>query len=411
MKTVLITSGQPSLNPRLIKEADALVTAGYEVIVIYQYWNDWATILDEELLASKTWKTIRVGGHPKTSKSIYWKSRILHKTFNSLAKKVGFNNQIAERSIGRCTLALGRKASLIPADLYIAHNLAALPAAVKAAGNNNSKCGFDAEDLHRYEMSNNENDYDVRLKKFIEEKYFPKVDYLTTSSQQIANFYSNLFPKLIFNLILNVFPKNLVYNRGFPSENKAIKLVWFSQHIGLSRGLQDVYFALKELESYNIEFHLLGSLSKEVNHELKALTSNLNFKYTPKIFYYEPIDSISLLKFINQFDVGLATEPAFSINNDLALSNKIFTYMQSGLAIVASDTLAQKQFLEQYPNIGMIYKKNNPKSLALAIKSYIESRELLLRHQNQAYKYANETLNWETEKEKFLIVVNETLYK
>lgn len=61
-KIVLVTSGQPSLNPRLVKEADALVEAGYEVTVIYQYWNEWGTDLDKVLLPQKKWKTIRVGG-------------------------------------------------------------------------------------------------------------------------------------------------------------------------------------------------------------------------------------------------------------------------------------------------------------------------------------------------------------
>lgn len=407
-KIVLLTSGQPSLNPRLIKEADALVTAGYEVTVLYQYWNGWATTLDEELLGLKTWKTVRVGGHPKNFKSTYLKSRILHRIFNSLAKNIGFKYQIAERSIGRCTLELGLQASLIPADLYIAHNLAALPAAVKAAGKNNSKSGFDAEDFHRYEMSDDSADHYVKLKSFIEEKYFPEVDYLTASSPQIAEKYKELFPKLVFNTILNVFPKqeNL---KSRTLNGGTLKLIWFSQNIGLSRGLQDVLFALRSLQEFNIEFHILGYLASNVKHELDELFSTLNFPSAFKINFHEPIDPISLQKFISQFDIGLATEPAFSINNDCALSNKIFTYIQCGLAVIASDTTAQKQLLEEYSNMGLVYDKNNSESLSKVIKAYAEDRNLLFRHQQQAKKYANDTLNWEIESKKFIAIVEKTL--
>ncbi|TDG35288.1 glycosyltransferase [Pedobacter changchengzhani] len=407
-KIVLITSGQPSLNPRLVKEADALVEAGYEVTLIYQYWNDWATIADETLIASKKWKAIRVGGTPDTNRFSYWKLRIISKIANILSRKIGLKYHLAELSIGRCAMALSRKACKISSDLYIAHNLAALPAAVNAAKRNKAKSGFDAEDLHRYEMSNKATDIHVKLKKFIEEKYFPKVDYLTTSSPQIAAYYKKLFPKLIFNGILNVFPKqeNLTIKT---SNNHAIKLVWFSQNVGLSRGLQDVFTALKKLQEFEIEFYILGYLSDVMKQKFEEITHHLQFNHPPKIFFQAPIHPDDVQNYLNQFDIGLATEPAFSINNDSALSNKIFTYIQAGLAVIASDTTAQSSLLEEYPNMGMIYKKNDPASLSKVIKTYLEDRTLLLAHQKQAKKYADEELNWEVEKLKFLNIVEQTL--
>jgi len=408
LKVVLITSSQPSLNPRIVKEADGLIEAGYEVTLIYQYWNDWATALDAKLLPTKKWKAIKVGGSPHSNYLSYWKSRVLTKAATILLKKLGLKYGLPELCIGRSTISLSKQACKIPADLYIAHNLAALPAAVSAAKKNSAKAGFDAEDLHRYEMSNNEADSHFKLKKFIEEKYFDKVDYLTTSSPQIVNQYKKLFPNLLFNNILNVFPKQV--NLGPKTiNNEAIKMIWFSQNVGLSRGLQDVIIALRNLQKFEIEFHILGHLPSPVKYDFDRLVLTLNFPYPPKIFFHEPTDAISLQKFINEFDIGLATEPAFSINNDSALSNKIFTYIQSGLAVVASDTTAQKQLLLEYPDMGMIYEKNNPGSLAQIIKMYALDRDLLLKHQNQAYQYAVETLNWEVEQEKFLSIIESTL--
>jgi glycosyltransferase involved in cell wall biosynthesis len=408
LKIVLITSGQPTLNPRLVKEADALTDAGYNVTVIYQYWNAWATLLDDDLLSKKKWKVIRIGGDPIRGKFNYWKTRLRQKVANIILAKFSFYKALAEFAIGRCTEELKRCACDIPADLYIAHNLAALPAAVKAAKKNQAKAGFDAEDLHRYEMSDEENNYGVKLKKFIEEKYFPKVDYLTTSSLEINNQYSKLFPHLKFTTILNVFSKNLNYSSK-SNINSPLKLVWFSQHIGLSRGLQEVFAALKNLEKHKIELHLLGFLSSQSKQEFDDLVFNLKFDQQPKIFFYPPIGPAYIQDYISKFDIGLALEPGFSINNDLALSNKIFTYIQSGLAIIASNTTAQKQFLADFPNMGLVYEKNNTESLTNAIQSYAENRHLLVAHQQKAYNYANETLNWEVEKEKFLSTVEQTL--
>lgn len=409
MKIVLITSGQPCLNPRIVKEADALVEAGYEVTLIYQYWNDWATALDIPLLASKKWGVIRVGGSPKKHRFLYLATRFFNKTANVISRKFGFEYNIGELAIGRTTLLLSEEARQIKASLYIAHNLAALPAAVYAAKKNGSKCGFDAEDLHRFEMSNSEVSRDFKLKKFIEEKYYPRTDYRTTSSIQIANQYKELFPKLTFAVILNVFARNLTTNQRILNNSGAIKLIWFSQNIGLSRGLQDVLAALKILEKHEIEFHVLGYLSKEINIELEQLIKTLNFSQPPKIFFYPPIAPDALYNFASQFDIGLATEPAFSKNNDSALSNKIFTYIQSGLSLIVSDTTAQKQLLEEYPDMGMIYKKSNPDSLAKVLQTYIDDRALLLKHQQRASQYAEKILNWEVEKQKFLSIVKKTL--
>ena len=408
-KIILITSGQPSLNPRLVKEADALVEAGYQVEVIYQYWNSWATILDDKLLPQKKWKATRIGGDPVNEKTTYWYTRIGLKVGQKLIKLFGFGGGLAELAIGRCTYQLIEKAKNTVSDIYIAHNLSALPAAVLAAKYNHAKSGFDAEDLHRYEMSSDDLNNDVRLKKYLEERYFPSLNYLTTSSPEITKKYETLFPILKFKTLLNVFSSFDVELAFKNNKQESLKLFWFSQTVGLFRGIQDVLGALKILEQEKIEFHILGFLSQDIKTELDQIIKNLQFINTPKIIFHPPIDSTELINFASKFDIGLATESGFSINNDLALSNKIFTYVQAGLAIIASDTTAQSALLQEYQNMGMVYQKNNAESLAYVIKTYVKDRVLLLAYQNQAKKYAEEELNWEVEKFKFLTIVKNTL--
>ncbi|WP_316824784.1 hypothetical protein [Pedobacter miscanthi] len=402
-KIVLVTSGQPSLNPRLVKEADALAHAGYEVLVIYQYWNDWGTQLDIELLKQKKWNSIRIGGNPKTNKLIYWKSRIMHKIANILAARFGYNYALAEQSITRGCVNLICKAKKLKADLYIAHNLGALPAAVLAAKKYHGKCGFDAEDFHRQEVTNDNNAWDFKLKKFIEDKYFPKIDYLTTASPLITEKYERLYPLINPKTILNVFPyeKNLLEKNG-----EKLKLFWFSQTIGGNRGLEQIISSLAYQD--NIELHLLGYSEVSTQQYFNQLAKK-NFYKSENIFYYNPIPPDEIIKLASQFDIGLATETGVPLNRDICLTNKIFTYIQSGLSLIVSDTTAQKQLLEEYPDMGMVYKKNNPDSLAQVLQAYINDQALLLKHQQQAYQYAEKILNWEVEKEKFLSVIKKTL--
>ncbi|MBB2144093.1 hypothetical protein GM921_01225 [Pedobacter sp. LMG 31464] len=402
-KIVLITSGQPSLNPRLVKEADALIDAGYDVTVIYQYWNDWATNLDKKLLATKKWKYHLVGGSPLVEKMLYLKSRFKFKIANFFVKNFGLNT-FAEQALGRCTSLLIKKALTIKADLYIAHNLAALPAAIKAGKKNQAKCGFDAEDFHRNEVSDNLTDFDVIIKTHIENKYIPQLNYLTTASPLISNAYKKLYPNLEPLTLLNVFPKQSIIKQKM-ADSSVLKLFWFSQTIGTNRGLENV---IRAIGKFNAELHLLGNHDDAIKTHFMALANESGLK-KDNIHFYKPIPADEIFAFASQFDIGLATELNTPKNRDICLTNKIFTYVQGGLAILASSTRAQKLLLENFPNMGTVYNQNNPQSISLAISNYFKDESLLVYQQAKAKYYALETLNWDNEKTKFLTLINQIL--
>lgn len=399
MKIVLITSGQPSLNPRLVKEADALSSAGYEVTVLYAYWNDWGTEFDQKLLNSRKWKAIRVGGDPKQRRLTYLVSKIIHKLAITICKNISLNH-FADFAISRSTYWLQRAASSHPADLYIAHNLGALPAAIKTAKLHGSVCGFDAEDFHRNEVTNDPHNFDVILKTYIENRYIPMTDYLTVSSPQIAVAYRNLFPSKDPIVILNTFNKseNIKVQKG--ETNTPIKLFWFSQTVGTNRGIEDAIKALNMIDRKGFELHLMGRLqNKTLKEQFRQQARDLS------LHFYDPVAPDDLIKFSSQFDLGLALEPAFSFNNDSALSNKIFTYIQAGLAIIASNTTAQRALLEKSPDIGKLYEAGNPSSLSKILIYYLENRDELFKAREAALRVAHTTLNWKEEQTKFLKVI------
>jgi hypothetical protein len=68
---LLLTSGCPTTNPRLVKEANALIARGYRIHVIYGYIADWADKLDSGLIEKVNWTCELVGGHPSKRK-ITW---------------------------------------------------------------------------------------------------------------------------------------------------------------------------------------------------------------------------------------------------------------------------------------------------------------------------------------------------
>jgi len=313
-----------------------------------------------------------------------------------LASKFGYNYGLGERSISRGSINLILRAKKIKADLYIAHNLGALPAAVLAAKKHDGKCGFDAEDFHRQEVTDNPYTKDFKLKKFIEDKYLPRINYLTTSSPLISEVYKELYPTTIPQTILNVFP---LENKILAKTGNKLKLFWFSQTVGRDRGIEQIISSLAYQD--NVELHLLGYNTTSTQQYFNDLAKK-SFFQPNNIFYYEPISSAEIITMASQFHIGLATETGVPLNRDICLTNKIFTYIQAGLAIIASDTSAQKWLLQEFEGMGFLYKRNNIDQLTNIIKGYLSHPELLREQQANALKYAQDELNWEHEKKKFL---------
>ena len=410
IKIVLVTSSQPSLNPRLVKEADALANAGYEVTVIGQFWNSWATDTDKILLTKKKWKFVRVAGSPTEESSTYLFSRVVHKVARCISKKGILNYYLAELSTNRCFYQLYKEAIKQKADLYIGHNPGGLAPAILAAKHHGVKCGFDAEDYHRLEYSNDPSHPDVKYKTFLEEKYFPLTDYLITSSPNITKQYEQHFPELSFNTILNVFPRVSDIRIGEAKGNEPLKLFWFSQTIGPNRGLDEVIEAMKIIGSPMIELHALGYPREQAISHYRGLAEKYGFAPN-QLNFYTPIPPDDIFKFAANFDVGLATEIGIPFNRTICLTNKIFTYIQAGLAIAASNTTAQQDLLSKYPGCGDLFDMKNAPSLAKVLKSFLGNRAWLNKAKNQSYTYGQEALNWETESSNFLKIVQDTLSK
>lgn len=402
-RVTFITTGQPSTNPRLVKEVNSLIKFGYDVKVVYCYYQEWASKYDLKFLADHPNTYFICGGNQKKNRFVYLMSRIRFKLANLLSKWT-LEFGLAESAISRTHLDALKTAKSIQTDLYIAHNLGALSAAVLAAKNQNCKVGYDAEDMHSAQFNDNKSSAYL-LNKYIEEKYFPQVDYFTAASPLIAKNYKIEYPYLQPVLLNNVFPKTSANIKLKKEITKPIKLFWFSQTIGKDRGLENVIAALLQFKKEFFELHLLGKLN---NVDKKYFVEQLNGKAL-SIHFHEPVAPSELVDFASQFDLGLATELSFPKNRDICLTNKIFTYVQAGLAIVASNTSAQNDFMQKYPNMGFIFDLKNIQSLVSILNQYVEDQTLIKQQQLQAIMYAQETLNWEYEEPLLISTVEKAL--
>jgi glycosyltransferase involved in cell wall biosynthesis len=405
-RIVLVTGGQPSTNPRMIKEYLALKKAGYNVKVLYAFWADWASKTDDELFRSGSIDKsdfILVGGSPSFQPLKYFCSRVLFKLFRILTFK--FSLAFFEPwSSNRPGYFLEKAAKRTEADLYIAHTLVALPAVVKTAKSKKVLCGFDAEDYHRGEFS------ELKGKVFentckLEDTYMPKCDYITAASPLIADRYQKAVNVNDIIVVNNVF--NLWQAPPFDPEKgneEEMQLFWFSQTIGSNRGLESIIAALEILKRHKIRLLLIGKSTPEFRN---ALVNPLTQK--SMVQFMDPVTPEDIFKLAADAHIGFAAEEPHCENRDICLTNKLFTYLLAGNCIAASNTSAQEKFLNDNPGIGFLYNVNDSKELAEQLTRLYQNRKLLNQYRIAARELAVSTFNWEQESNKFIGVVKKLI--
>lgn len=398
----MITPGQPATNPRMVKEAVALSEKGYKVAVVYCFWTAWATLLDKSITRQyPDIKWIKVAGDPDSSPAYYYFTRLRHKVYQWMYRAFPGRLSYAVKAETRGYNELVAKARKIKADLYIAHNLGALPAAAEAAKKHNAHFGFDAEDFHRGMVKDDSEAYCRTL--ILENSFLPSASLLTAASPLIAAKYSTIYSKP-FVVLNNVFPKSL--QPAFKElTNETLKMIWFSQTVGLNRGLEDVLQAVNQINKSGIELTIVGQCRTETAMELEKILSNKQHR----LQFVDPLAEAELIEVCSQHHVGLALERNEPINRNICLTNKLFTYLLAGNAVIASDTEAQKQFLQQNFGAGFVYPIGDLNGLKSIITNFIANPALVTQVRNEAYRLAAATFNWEREKEKFLQLVENVL--
>jgi glycosyltransferase involved in cell wall biosynthesis len=408
-RVCLITPGNLASNPRVVKEASALEAAGYAVAIVAADIIPSLSVFDAAVLGGLKCKATRIEWRRPL-----WR-RVLRALRQRLARLVAACITkpplfIAAAAHHPLTPALRRAALKCRADLYIAHNLGALPAAAAAANRYGAKFGFDAEDYHCGQLDTiNPDLIELRIRRSLESHLLPKCHYLTTSSPGIAAAYDADYG-IRMDTILNVFP--LSDAPGQPAAPAAREgrpqLYWFSQTIGPRRGLENVVRAMGRMQTRAV-LHVRGDPVTEFVTELLGLALAVGgTELVSRIKMLEVAPPNQMVRLAASYDIGLAVEPGFNVNNDIALSNKIFTYLLAGIPVLLSKTKAQEQLSEILLDAAILSDVADPAVLADALDLFFLS-ERQASARATAWRLGRERFNWDLEKEKFLSIVEKTL--
>jgi glycosyltransferase involved in cell wall biosynthesis len=416
----LVTPGHPSKNPRLVKEAGALTRAGYDVHVIAGDYHPWGHEADDQF-RGQNWSLERVAygsvAHPVRRLYLGGRKRVAER----LARGVLVNvHSINLRAYHWIIPELIDRARGVSADLFIAHYLPALPAAVQAAREQDAEIGFDAEDFHRGQYTEAEQDtLGARLTCWFEDTYIPRCDYVTVASPGIGEAYADALGIKPPTTILNVFPRNERSGHTPPAElenehpGEGISLYWYSQTIGPGRGLETIIRAMGRAndgsdETSPLTLSLRGSWASGYEDELRALACSVGLD-PAQVRHLDRAPPNQLIERAAQHDIGLALEQAASRNRDLCITNKIFAYLLAGRPVLTTDTMGQRWVHEHVPDGVALCPVGDVDAMAEQLRTWAGSPETRRRAAEAARHAADERFHWGVEKDTLLSTVRSVL--
>lgn len=402
LKICLVTPGHLSTNPRLVKEALTLSSEGFEVAVVHGSFSHWGAEHDHAI-GARLQTTLAVPFGPlQAPRATYLRQTLVRRTAQAVTEAGVTAMPFVEAAHSPVMADLGMAAASVRADLYIAHYVAALPAAARAAGRHGAVYAFDAEDFHLGDLPDTpEHAPENRIIRAIESRYLPGAAYLTAASPMIAEAYAETYGILLPTTVLNVFPKRNAPPGPTPrgTATPGPSLYWFSQTIGPGRGLETAIEAIARAQS-RPHLYLRGMPAVSYMDQLCRFAAQAGVG--EKLHFLDPASPDDLERLGAAYDLGYVGELAETRSRQIAITNKLFSYLMGGVPSLASDIPAHRRIA---PNLGSaisLFQIGNAAALAAALDALLLDPTRLAAARAHAWQLGQQRYNWEFEASQFL---------
>ncbi|QYM80483.1 glycosyltransferase [Horticoccus luteus] len=374
--------------PRPCKEADALAAAGH-IVTVHGLWSDPRLVArDEALLANRVWKfTPYADCRPDTlhRRWRWWRVRARNRLARELFVRTG---RITADIFGYGTAALAAHAKNSTADLALFHSEGGLWTArqLHRAGR---RVGMDFEDWFSRDLPPAKHTgRPLAALAQLESAALRFGPYVLATSHAMADALANAYAGPKPAVIYNTFPiADAPPARTAAIDPRRISLHWFSLFLGPDRGLETLFAALPALQE-NWELHLRAD---DPGHYAAHLTASLPERLRSRVHFSPTVSNAELPARIAGHDIGLALDVSHIPSRNLTVTNKLFQYLQAGLAVVASDTAGHAEILEQARDAGELFTAGDSVALTAALQRFC-SDPVRLVAAKQAARRAGETI-------------------
>lgn len=409
----IVTPGYISATPRVVREADALSAANFDVrVVCTQGHLTDVRAFDRAVLAGRAWQAaiFRWSKDERDERWAFYRTGLRQRAVRAVARAASGVGGLTERAEGRAFPELAKLAARQPADLYIGHYPTGLAAARWAADRHGAEVGYDVEDLYADTFADSAHWAASRSRILtIEQRHVSGCCYISAVSAPVADVFRARYLVARPAVVHNAHPwsdraglDGAVKERQGP----ALSLFWYSQTVGLDRGLQDAIRAMGRA-GVPLQLHLRGFVDPAVKAEFTRLALECGI---PNALHFHPACAPSeLLSRAVEHDVGLALEMGDSLNRKLTVTNKLLLYLVAGLAVVASDLPGQRSVMTTCPDAGVLWRPGDIEAMAQQLRLWSASRGALRAAKDAALAAGRDRWNWEHEAAGLVAVVSAKL--
>lgn len=407
LRICLISPAHLSTNPRLVKEARALSAAGHSVHVIHGQYTAAGRREDMRIGEDLTEVTAVPFGPTEARRGTYVRQTLGRQGAQALFR-AGFGGPgVAARAHAPVVGDLASAAMGVKADLYVAHYVAALPAAARAAHAHGALYAFDAEDFHLGDLPDvPEHGLEKQIIRSIEACYLPGAAYVTAASPGIADAYRDTYGIGRPAVVLNLFPRARATAAPAGTVVPGPSLYWFSQTIGAGRGLETAVEALALARS-RPHLYLRGTPAAGYEAQLMALAAG--YGVGERIHLLPVVSPADLESEGARFDLGYVGEVSRTTNRQIALTNKLFSYLSSGLPIVASDIAAHRPLATEFGAALSLFAEEDAAALAGAVDRLAGDPSRLAVARQRAWTLGQGRYSWEAECQTLVTCVEEAV--
>jgi glycosyltransferase involved in cell wall biosynthesis len=308
----------------------------------------------------------------------------------------------------RCVYLLYR----LPADVYHACELSALPACYVAARLRHKPLIYEAYELPLHDIPIAYRTFTRRywhrlLASFLP-PMFTRCSAIITVSLPITIAFQLKYKHPNITKIRNVPPYSNIAQEpahnllrqtlGLPSTTR---IALYQGYLQPDRELATLVRAAAHLAP-DIVLVLMGQDRRHTRASLETIIQTEQLSDRVKIL--PPVPYADLLAWTASANLGLiAIPPEGTLNMHFSLPNKLFEYIMAGLPILSSANMRSVAEIVKKYNIGRLIEETDPQSLGTAISHLLNDKDALEIYHQNTYKAARECC-WEREQKKLLNV-------
>lgn len=225
----------------------------------------------------------------------------------------------------------------------------------------------------------------------IEERIFPKLQWVYTVNNSIAEIYRKKYGKDI-KVVRNISPRwqpdSLLSKKELGIPENIPLIILQGAGINIDRGAEEAVEAMKDVEA---ALMIVGD--GDVVPQLKRRVTEAGLE--KKVLFFGKQPYTVMMNYTHYADIGLTLDKPTNLNYRYSLPNKVFDYMHAGTAVVATE-IKEVAHVVRTHDIGEIIPELSVSALRTALQTLLSNPERLAMCKSNC-RIAAEKENWEKE--------------